>query len=532
MPDARLNIITGETGAGKSIMLGALGLIMGSRADTKALYDESEKCVVEGEFDLQKLDLQAFFETNELDFEPKCIIRREVSPQGKSRAFINDTPVNLDTLRELGIKLMDIHSQHDTLMLGSNVYQLRLLDVFAGNQKLLSEFYQAFKNYKQAEKAYHELSSNAKALKKEFDFNKFQHDEIENANLAQINLNELESELMILENAEDVKLKLSVVQAYLSENETSVLPLIHEANNSLNGIANLSETYKSFKDRLQSVSIELKDLVNEITHAYDIVEIDPQRQEFIADKISNVNKLLQKHGFKNTQELIDLKANLADAIDKVLNFDSQLEALLKSQNETLKICEGIAVKLSESRTKNAGILAKEITEIVRSLGMPDANVEIKINPKTLAQDGIDDVLLLFSANKGISPKSLKEVASGGEFSRLMLSIKYILAKKSALPTIIFDEIDSGISGEVAMKVGKIMQEMAQYMQVISITHLHQIAGKAHVHYYVYKDNTASKTISLMRRLDNQERIEQIAKMIGGENPSQSALQSAKELIGN
>jgi DNA repair protein RecN (Recombination protein N) len=531
-PEAGLNIITGETGAGKSIMLGAMGLLMGNRADTKALFDENEKCVVEGNFDLSKLDLQPFFDELELDYDPACLIRREISPNGKSRAFVNDTPVTLDVLKTLGVYLMDIHSQHDTLLLNTNAYQLALVDAFAGNQALSEKYLVSFKAFKSAEKALQILQASADSLKKEFDYNKFLLDELVVAKLLGEEQAELEEELLILENAEEVKRKLGFAYEYLNNPDLSVLGLLKDANVALGSISGISEKYAALKERLNSSLIELQDISNEIESEDSEVETDDEKVVFLRDRLNAIFRLQQKHAVKSITELIEIREDLQQKVSKVVNLGDELEVLQKNKEKLFAETQKHALALSESRKKVIKPLVDKIQDLLAELGMLDAKLLIGTKEKAFAADGIDDLIFEFSANKGSTPKPLKDVASGGEFSRVMLSLKYVLAEKKSLPTIIFDEIDTGISGEVAIKVGKMLTEMSSKLQVIAITHLHQIAGKGQTHFYVYKDNSDTKTVSLMRKLDGDERIVEVAKMIGGQNPSESAIRSAIEMLEN
>lgn len=531
-PEAGLNIITGETGAGKSIMLGAMGLLMANRADTKALFDENEKCVVEGSFDISKLDLQAFFADLELDYEPVCLIRREISPNGKSRAFVNDTPVTLDVLKTLGVYLMDIHSQHDTLLLNTNAYQLALVDAFAGNQTLAEKYLVSYRAFKSAEKALQALQNDADSLKKEFDYNKFLLDELVVAKLVGEEQAELEEELMILENAEEVKRKLGFAYEYLNNADLSVLGLLKDTNVALGSISGISEKYAALKERVNSSLIELQDISNEIESEDSGVETDDEKVVFLRDRLNAIFRLQQKHAVKSIVELIQIREDLQQKVSKVVNLGEELEVLQKNKEKLFAETQKHALALSESRKKVIKPLVDKIQGLLAELGMPDARLLIGTKEKAFAADGIDDLIFEFSANKGSTPKPLKDVASGGEFSRVMLSLKYVLAEKKSLPTIIFDEIDTGISGEVAIKVGKMLTEMSSKLQVIAITHLHQIAGKGQTHFYVYKDNSDTKTVSLMRKLDGDERIIEVAKMIGGQNPSESAIRSAIEMLEN
>ncbi len=529
-PEAGLNIITGETGAGKSIMLGAMGLLMGNRADVKALFDEKEKCVVEGVFDVKALDIQYFFEENDLDYEDICLIRREISPSGKSRAFVNDSPVTLDVLKSMGVFLMDIHSQQDTQLLNSNTFQLSLVDSFAQNQELLVAYKAAFLNFKTSEKKYSEVKKNAQDLKKEFDYNCFLLEELIAANLVAEEQEELEQELLELENAEELKRKLSLTFQYLNNTEQSILSLLKDANSSLGSIANIADKYRNLKDRLNSTVIELQDIADEIENTEGKIETNDNRLNIVKEKLNLLFKLQAKHGVKTVLELIDIREDLKIKVDKVGDLELELKRLENETQQSLEKATNLAEKLSQSRSKVLEFFVKNILGVLIELGMPDAQMIIKQKDKTLGFDGADEVLLEFSANKGSATKSLKDVASGGEFSRLMLALKYILAQNRALPTIIFDEIDTGISGEVALKVGKILTELSEKMQVVAITHLHQIAGKGKTHFFVYKDTSEAKTISLIRKLTNDERILEVAKMIGGQSPSESAIASAIEML--
>jgi DNA repair protein RecN (Recombination protein N) len=468
----------------------------------------------------------------ELDYDPVCLIRREISPNGKSRAFVNDTPVTLDVLKTLGVYLMDIHSQHDTLLLNTNAYQLALVDAFAGNQTLAEKYSVSYRAFKSAEKALQALQNDADSLKKEFDYNKFLLDELVVAKLVGEEQAELEEELMILENAEEVKRKLGFAYEYLNNADLSLLGLLQDANVALGSISGISEKYAALKERLNSSLIELQDISNEIESEDSEVETDDEKVVFLRDRLNAIFRLQQKHGVKSIVELIQIREDLQQKVSKVVNLGEELEVLQKNKEKLFAETQKHALALSESRKKVIKPLVDKIQDLLAELGMPDAKLLIGTKEKAFAADGIDDLIFEFSANKGSTPKPLKDVASGGEFSRVMLSLKYVLAEKKSLPTIIFDEIDTGISGEVAIKVGKMLTEMSSKLQVIAITHLHQIAGKGQTHFYVYKDNSDTKTVSLMRKLDGDERIVEVAKMIGGQNPSESAIRSAIEMLEN
>ncbi|MDJ1500863.1 DNA repair protein RecN [Xanthocytophaga agilis] len=532
-PDPELSIITGETGAGKSIMLGAIGLLLGNRADTRVLYDEGEKCVIEGTFDVPDHDsLIHIFEEEELDYDATNIIRREISPSGKSRAFVNDTPVTLETLRKIGNLLVDVHSQHDTLQLGSNEYQLYIIDTYAQNQTIQNDYRQAYRLYKKHEHSYEDLVANADTLRKELDYNKFLLDELAEADLTANEEQEmLEDQLKMLENAEEIKTKLNTAIEIITNSEYAVNTNLRQIGAILGQLSNLSSKYTGLKERVESCLIELRDVASELETEEVNIEFDPERINQIQERLSMIYRLQKKHNVESIQELLSIQEVLEAKVGKVLNFDDAIAEAKKQMDKSFEALMKIAQKLSATRTKVISSIEKELMELLKDVGMPNATVSIQHDVVKPIANGIDSVNLRFSANKGMKPQELKSVASGGEFSRLMLCVKYLLADKTSLPTIIFDEIDTGISGEVAIKVGRMIKRMAQAKhQVLAISHLHQIAAKGNVHYFVYKDNSAEKTVSKIKKLSEQERINEIAKMIGGENPSESAIKNAKELL--
>ncbi|MBB6001728.1 DNA repair protein RecN [Arcicella rosea] len=530
-PDVALNIVTGETGAGKSIMLGALGLLLGNRADTRTLFNPNEKCVIEGEFDVSGYIIKSIFEEEELDYDEHCVIRREISPQGKTRAFVNDTPVNLETLRRVASQLMDVHSQHDNLLLGANDYQLEIVDTFTQNHDLLDTYKKDFQAFHKAQKVYEQLRIEAKESKKEFDYNSFLLDELQKIKLKAGELEVLEQELNKLENAEEVKSKLLLSAEYLNATEQSIIPLLTSTLANLNSISTFGEQYLQLKERIQSCLIELKDISVEVESEAEEVELDDEKITSIQQRLDVIYNLLQKHQVKTDVELLAIQKDLEQKVNKVLNIDEALADAKAEVEKTEKEVLISAEALSQSRLSALPIIEKQISDLLKDLGMPNASLKIEdeiIKPSPM---GINVINLLFSANKGIKPQPIKNVASGGEFSRLMLAIKYILANKRALPTIIFDEIDTGISGEVSIKVGNMMREMSRNHQLIAITHLHQIAAQGSAHYFVYKDNSSDRTVSRIRKLSNEERIMEIAQMIGGENPSKAIIENAREILG-
>ncbi len=532
-PDRELSIITGETGAGKSIMLGAIGLLLGHRADTKALFDDKEKCIIEGTFEVPEHDsLKNIFAEEELDYDATNIIRREISPSGKSRAFVNDTPVTLEILKKIGSMLVDIHSQHDTLQLGSNEYQLQIIDIYAQNQILITNYLEAFKSFKKTQAEYNDLVSNAETLHKELDYNQFLLNELVNAELISDQEIELiEDELRILESAEEIKSKLVNSIDILSGSENSVINNLRQSVSVLNQIGNISTRHRNLKDRLESCYIELKDVILELEAEENTVDLDPEKVIQIQTRLDFIYRLQKKHQVSKVQGLIELRNELEHKVSKILNFDEEINKVKLDLDKNIKNVNNLGEQLSDSRKSVINTFENELIALLTEVGMPNASVKIKHTITQPTQTGIDTINLLFSANKGVAPADLKSVASGGEFSRLMLCVKYVLAAKTSLPTIIFDEIDTGISGEIAIRVGKMIKNMASHRhQVIAISHLHQIAANGNVHYFVYKDNSSDKTISKIKKLNNDERIFEIAKMIGGEKPSESAMISAKEML--
>lgn len=529
-PSAGLNIITGETGAGKSIMLGALGLLLGERADTKALYESDTKCVVEAEFEVSAYQLEALFEELDLDYEPVSLLRREISPSGKSRAFINDTPVKLPQIKQIGQRLLDIHSQHDTLQLGTNAYQLDLLDRFAGHSSLIADYQQAYRAYTQAQKALAQIKASQQAARAEFEFNQFQLEELEKAQLDGLDQEALEQEQEKLQHAEQIKASLQTALQAISGAEESAESAIKRAAAALQSIARFAPDYEKLRERAQSLLIEVNDLVFEMEREDSSLEVDTERTDALDAILSDLFTLQQKHQRENVRELIALRDELRQKVEQVLHSDEALEAAQQALSQAEAQVHEKGQKLTQSREKALPKLEKQITALLKDLGMPNGRLLIRREAQPPAPQGLDLVSFLFSANKGIEPAPLKQVASGGEFSRLMLALKYVMAQKSAMPTVIFDEIDTGISGEIAIKVGKLMQEMAHRHQLVAISHLPQIAAKGQTHYFVYKGEEKNRTVSRIRPLSPEERLQEIAQMIGGAKPSTTAIQSAKELI--
>ncbi len=529
-PNKNLNIITGETGAGKSIMLGALGLLLGNRADTKVLLDTSRKCIIEGTFEIEAYGLSDLFQESDMDYDSECIIRREISPSGKSRAFVNDGVTNLDFLRALGERLMDVHSQHDTLKLESNLYQLGLIDGFAQNTSIKSDYQAAFKDFKEKERIFNELVHESGELRKEADYNQFLFDELDKANLTSDEQEILEDEVKKLENAEEIKVRLNEAIGLIDQGEPSLNSMIFDLKSTLSQISGFSESYASIKDRVESILIELKDLSRELEVEEGSVEYDPKKTSEKQERLSLIYRLQQKHQVSTIQDLQEILERLSDKVLKVENLDEAIEAARKAKEDAFEGVMVLGTNLTESRISILSTFSSELTGHLSELGMPDATIKIDHEAIEPAHSGIDRVNILFSANKGIPPQPLKQAASGGEFSRLMFGIKYILADKMALPTIVFDEIDTGVSGEIAIKMAQMMNQMADNHQVVTITHLPQIAAKGGNHYFVYKDNESDITSSRIKHLSEEERVNEIAQMIGGANPSEKAVESARELM--
>ena len=529
-PSSHLNVITGETGAGKSIMLGAIGLLMGNRADTKVMWDEGDKCVIEGVFDIKYYKLKSFFRDTDLDYADETVLRREISPGGKSRAFINDTPVTLETMRALGGRLMDVHSQHETLELGNQSFQLRLIDAFAENHTIRDGYNQAWSVFQEAKKKHEVLTREASSLRDEADYINFQLDELTKAGFEPTEQEGLEKEMKIMEHAEEIKTRFNAILQVLNAAEFSAQQSLSEVRTHLQAIASWSEAYATLLNRLESVRLELEDIASEIEKEEAHVEFDPQRAEFVKERLSTLYRLLKKHRMTDVKELIALQGSLQEKAMVTSNLDEVLDqahrTLLKTEGEVKKFAD----QLRETRKKAFLPLRKQIVTLLQELGIPEANLAIEAKETLPGPTGADRVDILFSANKGIAPRPLVQVASGGEFSRLMFCIKYVMAEKSAMPTLILDEIDNGVSGEIAIKLGNLMKEMSNGHQLITISHLPQIAARGQAHYYVFKDNSDKKTVSSIRLLNDKERVEEIAKMIGGNKPSKVALENAQELL--
>ncbi len=528
-----LTIITGETGAGKSILLGALGLIAGNRADTQALQDKAKKCIVEASFNIKEYALKDFFWANELDYEVLTSIRREITPEGKSRAFINDTPVTLAQLKGLAERLVDIHSQHQTLTINGSEFQLSVVDAYANHADALNEYSSQYKQYKVLEKALNELVSKEAQAKKDLDYFQFQFNELEEAGLKSGEQQDMEQELETLNNAEDIKLNLSKAAAGLNGGEQNLISSLNEIKALLTNIAKFKPEINELSTRLSSAYIELKDISNELESIEQDIVYDPKRIETLNEQLDAIYRLQQKHQVKTVEELIAIKDELSGKLLEFSSLEHEIEKTKKELDTIQKSLAALAKKIAGNRKKEIPKIEKEIASLLSSLSMPNAQLKVEhTETGILGPHGTDKVNFLFSANKGSDFKELNKVASGGELSRLMLSIKSLIAQLTALPTIIFDEIDTGVSGDVADKVGSIMNVMAKAMQVITITHLPQIASKGGSHLFVYKEDKNNKTYSNIKRLNADERVQEIAKMLSTGTPTAAAISNAKELLKN
>lgn len=526
-----LTIITGETGAGKSILLGALGLVIGQRADTQALRDKEQKCVVEVTFDIKGYKLKSFFKSQDIDYADECVVRREINPSGNSRAFINDTPVTLAVLKELGSFLIDIHSQHETLEINSGSFQLSLVDAVADNDKLLTEYQQLFAQYKTLQKQLAELKAQEEESKKDFDYFSFLFNELEEAAINAEEIKCAEDELETLNNAEEIQRNLVAAANILSEGEINTLYQFTEVKNLLNNAAKHNAQAKELSERINSLYIELKELSREISAASESIMSDPERAQILSDKLDTYNHLLQKHRVASADELIQIKNELESKLQFVSGLDTQIAKLESSIQQAEKQLLKLADELSIRRNSKLQEIEKSVGQTLSALGMPNAFLKINCTKlEKLNENGLDSVQFLFSANKGSEAKELGKVASGGELSRLMLSLKALLATIKTLPSIIFDEIDTGVSGEIAHKIGNIMEDMAKNMQVIAITHLPQIASKGKTHLKVYKKDKGEVTHSSIKELSKDERVEEIAHMLSGDKITDVALQNAKSLL--
>jgi DNA repair protein RecN (Recombination protein N) len=540
--DSGLNILTGETGAGKSIILGALSLILGQRAESKYFFNQQKKCVIEGTFKISGFHLADFFEENDLDYETETVLRREISADGKSRAFVNDTPVNLTALKQLGEKLIDVHSQHATLEINDPDFQLLVVDSVARHADLLFDYQTKFRAYKKSLSKLNQLIAESDKAKADLDYFQFQFDELEKGALVADEQEHQELELNTLNNAEEIKRSLLGANYLLQDGEAAALIQLKEAGQALGSIEKYNPAVAELHQRINSTIIELKDIAAEIEGIEQHTFIDEARAEEVNNRLSLIYNLQKKHRVSTIAELLQIQEDLSEKIQQALFSDEAIEKLQKQIATDKAELEKLAAQLSVNRQKAIPDIEKQVLATLAEMGMGNSSLKIEQTPPPppkggateqaplLTATGIDNIKFLFSANKGHALAEMSKVASGGELSRLMLSIKSIVAQYTALPTIIFDEIDTGVSGEVANKVGQIMERLAQNLQVITITHLPQIASKGQSHYFVYKDDSEAATFTRIKQLNNDERVLEIAKMLSGDKPGESALQNARELL--
>lgn len=528
-----LNILTGETGAGKSIILGALSLILGQRAEGKYFFNQQKKCVIEGTFLVNGFHLNNFFEENDLDYEQETVLRREISSDGKSRAFINDTPVNLTTLKKLGEKLIDIHSQHATLEINDEDFQLLVIDTIANNRVILDKYTSVYRSYRQAQARLKELISQSEKSRSDLDYFQFQFNELEKAGLSEEEQAHLELEQDALNHAEEIKRNLNAAIGLLGENESPVVTQLKEAALSLGNAEKYNPEIKDLHERLNSSLIEVKDILSEVERIEQHSSVDEPRLEEINQRLDLLYSLQNKHRVSSNAELINLRNELSEKLNSILFADEDIEKQKLELNNIYSELLALAEQLHHSRMESIPRVEQAVRATLYEVGMPNAVLQIsneRLEEGKFDANGTDQIKFLFTANKGQVPMPMNKVASGGELSRLMLSIKSLIAVHTSLPTIIFDEIDTGISGEVALKVGSIMEKLSENMQVIAITHLPQIAARGNAHYTVYKDEQSDNTHTNIRQIDQEERVMELAKMLSGNNPGESAILNARELL--
>lgn len=529
------SVITGETGAGKSIVIGAIGLLLGNRADAKQVKRGCDKCIIEATFDLSIYHsdvLKDFFEDNDLDYEPEeCLLRREVNANGKSRAFINDTPVTLALMRELGEQLIDVHSQHQNLLLSKEDFQLNVVDIIARDRQQLADYRAAFAEYRSAQRRLEELREQIATSRDNEDFLRFQQKELSEANLASGEQEQLEQEAELMSHAEDIKRALHEADYGLSGDDTGIVNLTRSIAAQLRSVADVYPEAQELAERLESCFVELKDISQEIASKVDDVEYDPQRFNLITQRLDTIYTLQQKFHVQTVDELLDRLNGINAQLDNIDNSDEELQELERSVEKLHSVCVEKAVVLTDMRRKSATVVEQELSKLLVPLGIPKVRFKVEVSPADLSTNGADKVMFLFSANSSTDMQPVSQVASGGEIARVMLSLKAMISKAIGLPTIIFDEIDTGVSGRVAEQMAHIMRDMGKAnRQVICITHLPQIAAAGSTHYKVAKQETEQGTVSTMTQLSDEQRITEIAQMLSGSDVSQAAVDNAKSLL--
>jgi len=529
--DKGFSVITGETGAGKSILLGALSLILGQRAESRVIKEGFDKCLVEADFSIAAYGMEPFFTENDLEFSPdNCLIRRELYSNGKSRAFVNDSPVSLSVLKNLTAQLIDIHSQHQNLFLGDDVFQLNVVDSVAGNIDLQNNYKIAYQHYKELQVSLKKLEETARKSKEEEDYLRFQFIQLEEAKLREGEQQDLESEWEMLTHAEEIKLGLSKIFNLLDEDEHGVNVSLKAALNQIEAIQKVFSKLQEPRERIHSCYLDMKDLAGELEVFLNDVEVNPERMEQVSDRMNQLYTLQQKHRVKSTSELIEIREELSRKLSVIDSFDDDLADLKKRLKESGTQAQSLADKLSASRSVLHKPIEEKLVHLLVQLGMPKAALQIDQKKKPLDLDGQDQICFLFSANKNTVLQPISQIASGGEISRIMLSIKSLIADFTSLPTLLFDEIDTGVSGEIAHKMGQIMKAIASKRQVICITHLPQIAAKGDCHYKVYKIDQNDRSVTDVKRLKEEERLQEIAQMLSGANVSEAAIRNAHTLL--
>ena len=526
-----LTIITGETGAGKSILLGALGLLLGKRADLSSVKDASQKCIIEGEFSLKGYDLKTFFKDNDLDYDTHTIIRREILPNGKSRAFVNDTPVGLSQLQVLGRYLVDIHSQQQTNSFATEAYQIEVLDALSGNAATLQAYQNTLTEFSCVSKELEALLSQKETALNELDYHTFLHQELEEASLQSLDQQALETDYQTLNNAEEIQASVAGLDQLFSQENVGIIDRIKNARSLLNTITKFAPTYQELYDRLHSVTIELEDIISSIEHASEGLQVNPAELFRVDQLLQTLYRLQQKHHVSSVEQLLEIESQLSSKINTTLDLDTTIQTLEKQKQKLSDTLLKFAGDLHNTRVEAVPILEQKLVSYLELLGLPNAKFKIEITTlPTFKKTGTDSLALYFTANKGGNFGLLKKVASGGEMSRIMLSVKALLSQYKKLPTIVFDEIDTGVSGEIALKMAYIMEQMSSHMQILSITHLPQIAAKGQQHIKVYKEDQHNTTTTHLKQLSEEERIVEIAQMIGGKNITDTTLANAKELL--
>jgi DNA repair protein RecN (Recombination protein N) len=529
--EAGFTSITGETGAGKSVLLGGLALVLGKRVDFSNINDASKKCIIEASFNIDNFNLNQFFEDNDLDFDSHTILRREVLPSGKSRAFINDSPVNLSVLANLGEQLIDIHSQQQTQELTSDDFQFQIIDALANNSTTVLDYQQLLKSYKTTQKQLNDLRASKLQSEKDQDYQSFLLNELSEAKLQTIHLEALEIEYNTLNNVELIQSELTLANQLISTEDLGVASNLRTLKQLFHKLADISSNYQALSDRIQSVAIELDDIFSDIETEQSKIEVNPSRLSEIDLILQTVHNLFAKHSVNSVEALIDIEAHLASQLDTLASLDDAIATIEKTLESIVKQLDSCAKTIHKQRLQVLPDLIEQLETILTDLGMPNARFKLLLNPsETYLYNGKDHLEFLFTANKGASFLPLKKAASGGELSRIMLAIKSVLSKYQQLPTIMFDEIDTGVSGEIAHKMGDIMAQMSAYMQVFSITHLPQIAAKGQSHFKVFKQDIQETTVTSLKKLSKEERVKEIAQMLGGKELSASAIAHANQLL--